>query len=120
MLLIQGQEVKYQLTFLESLGAFAKSPRARVSNLLSIKYFENPWTSVLRGIRLPGTGIPYVIMLGTMRYRGGKDFTVVYKRRPVWVLEFRDEEYERWVIPAEPNRSAVSELQRQISGGGGS
>lgn len=121
MLLIQGEQLKYQLTPLESLGALAKSPTAKVSNLVSINRFDDPWNKeVLRGIRAPGTAFPFKIMLGTMRFWSGRDFVVVYGRRPVWVLAFKGEKYERWVIPGEPNQSVVSELLRQIDRGGGS
>ena len=121
MLLIQGEQLKYQLTPLESLGALAKSPTTKVSNLVSIKCFDDPWNrEVLRGIRAPGTGFPFQIMLGTMRFWYGRDFVVVYKRRPVWVLAFKGEKYERWVIPVEQNQSVISELRKQIDRGGGS
>jgi len=104
MLIIDGNQITYQLSLLEKVGAFSRSPSADVSNLISITREENPWTSkVLRGMRAPGTGIPYVIMLGTMRHRGGKDFCVVYKRRPVLVLEFKNEKHQRWIIPATPD-----------------
>jgi hypothetical protein len=38
--------------------------------------------------------------LGTMWHRKGRDFCVVYRRRPVLILEFENEKYKRWVIPA--------------------
>ena len=121
MLLIQGEQLKYQLTPLESLGALAKSPTAKVSNLVSINRFDDPWKErVLRGIRAPGTGFPFQIMLGTMRFGSRRDFVVVYKRRPVWVLAFKGEKYERWVIPVEQNQSIISELENQIDRGWGS
>lgn len=116
MLLMQGEQLKYQLTSLESLGALAKSPTAKVSNLVSINRFDDPWNrEVLRGIRAPGTGFPFQIMLGTMRFWSGRDFVVVYKRRPVFVLEFKDEKYERWIIPAEPNEELVNKIEQRMN-----
>lgn len=101
MLISQDGLIKYQLAPLEKLGAFATSPTASVENILEARIIENPWTpEVLRGIRAPGTGFPFLIMLGTMRHRKGKDFCVVYKRKPVIVLELKDEKFRRWVIPA--------------------
>lgn len=116
MLLIQGQQLKYQLTPLESLGALAKSPTANIPNLVGINHFDDPWKGrVLRGIRAPGTGFPFLIMLGTMQFWSRRDFVVVYKRRPVFVLEFKDEKYERWIIPAEPNEELVNKLQEKMN-----
>ena len=101
MLIYQNGTLTYQLSALETIGAFSFSPTASVENILDVKIVDNPWTTeVLRGIRAPGTGFPYLIMLGTMRHRKGKDFCVIYKRRPVIVLELKNEKFKRWVIPA--------------------
>lgn len=101
MLISQNGTLTYKLSALETIGAFSFSPTASVENILDVKIVDNPWTTeVLRGIRAPGTGFPYLIMLGTMRHRKGKDFCVVYKRRPVIVLELKNEKFKRWVIPA--------------------
>ena len=101
MLKVVGDRLTYELSALEKVGALASSPSADIANLISVTREENPWsTRVLRGIRAPGTGFPYVIMLGTMWHRKGRDFCVVYKKRSVLILEFKNEKFKRWVIPA--------------------
>jgi hypothetical protein len=60
---------------------------------------ESPWRrDVLKGIRAPGTAIPFVVLLGTMRYRGGKDFTAIYNRRAADIYEFKNSAYKRWIL----------------------
>jgi len=115
VLKIQDGQLTYQLSLLEKFGAFHGSPTAQIENLVSVSKEEDPWsTKVLRGIRAPGTGFPFLIMLGTMRHRKGKDFTVVYKRRAVLVLEFENEDFKRWVIPAtETNQAVLTALSRR-------
>ncbi len=111
MLKIQDGQLTYQLSLLEKFGAFHGSPTAQIENLVSVSKEEDPWsTKVLRGIRAPGTGFPFLIMLGTMRHRKGKDFCVVYKRNPVLVLEFENENFKRWVIPANRENQAAIEF----------
>lgn len=112
MLKVDGDQITYELSLLEIIGAFGNSPKARIANLKSVTKRDDPWTTqVLRGIRAPGTGFPYLIMLGTLRHRKGKDFCVVYKRRPVLVLEFENEPFKRWVIPDNPqNQATLTEL----------
>ena len=112
MLTIEGEHLTYKLSLLESIGAFGGSPTSKIKNLKSIHLDTSPWTAkVLRGIRAPGTGFPYVIMLGTMRHRKGKDFCVVYKKNPVLILEFENEKYKRWVIPAnQENREKLESI----------
>ena len=72
------------------------------SDLISRKVVENPWRSgILKGIRAPGTAIPFYLLLGTMRYKGGKDFTIIYRNKPVEVFEFKSGPYKRWIITKE-------------------
>ena len=112
MLVIADGRIRYRLSWLEKLGAFGRDPQARLSNLTSVAFHAHPWTrEVLRGVRAPGTGFPFLIMLGTMRYWSGKDFCVVYRRRPVLVLEFKDEKFNRWVIPATEGNRALLRAQ---------
>lgn len=112
MLHFADKKLIYKLSPLEMLGALRGTPSARVENLKSVELHQDPWTSkVLRGIRAPGTGFPFVIMLGTLRHRFGKDFSVVYRRRPVLLLEFENESFARWAIPAaEENIKLLSSL----------
>lgn len=112
MLILSGDKLTYSLSFLEKLGAFGKSPTTHLNNVQEIKFVENPWSrEVLRGLRAPGTGIPYLIMLGTMRHRKGKDFCVIYKRNPVIVIEFMNEKFVRWVIPdSAENRRILEDI----------
>jgi len=113
MLKVVGDRITYKLTPIEKLGAFGNSPTANVTNLVTYFREENPWTvKTMRGIRAPGTGFPYIIMLGTLWHRRGRDFCVVYKRRPVLVLEFRNEKFQRWVIPmTEANFAVVNSIK---------
>lgn len=100
MLKIDGENLRYDLRWLENFGAFGRDPRTKISYLKAVTRHKNPWTSeVLRGIRAPGTGFPFLIMLGTMWHRRGRDFCVVYKRKPVLVLEFDGAGFKRWIIP---------------------
>ena len=113
-LVAEGEFLRYRMSLLSKIGAFGGEPKARVSNLKQVTQSDNPWTrEVLRGIRAPGTGFPFLIMLGTMRYRGGKDFCAVYKRNPVLILEFNNENFNRWVIPAnETNKEVLRDLKK--------
>lgn len=88
-----------RLSKMEKLGSLHSDISVSKDKLISKTLHQNPWTKeVLKGIRAPGTGIPYVILLGTMRYRGGKDFTAIYKRKPVEIYEFKDESFKRWIV----------------------
>ncbi len=92
-------ELILQLSLREKVFALHGNPRAKVSDLISNTESDKPWTKeVLRGVRAPGTGIPYVVLLGSMRFKGGKDFTAIYKRGPVRIYEFGAGEFTRWIV----------------------
>ena len=94
-----GSEIELSLTKREKLAALHGNLIAKKSDLISRKVVENPWRSgLLKGVRSPGTGIPFYLLLGTMRYKDGKDFTIIYRNKPVEVLEFKGGPYKRWII----------------------
>jgi hypothetical protein len=95
----QGNNLILKLSMWEKIGGLHKDLVVSKDNLIKKTVHKNPWSKeVLRGFRAPGTGIPYVILLGTMRFRGGKDFTAIYKRRPVTVYEFKESTFKRWIV----------------------
>lgn len=94
-----GDYLILKLSRWEIIGGLRKDLMVPRSKLVMKTVFKNPWSKeVLKGVRAPGTGIPYVILLGTMRYKGGKDFTAIYKRKPVTVYEFKDYSFKRWIV----------------------
>ena len=87
-----------QLSILEALGAIRTSPEIDLSEIESVEIVPNPWTSqVLKGFRI-GTGFPYIVLLGTMKYLKGKDFCAVYKRRPNAVITLKSGPFKRWIF----------------------
>jgi hypothetical protein len=96
---VNRDRVRFELSFWEKLGAFAHSQDIAISDVDSVEIVSNPWTSaVLKGVRAPGTGIPLIAMLGTMRYRGGKDLCAIYRRRPNAVVRLKSGPYKRWIF----------------------
>ena len=97
-----GDEIILSLTKREKIAALHGNLFANKSDLISRKVVENPWRSgLLKGVRAPGTAIPYYLLLGTMRYKGSKDFTIIYRNKPVEVFEFKSGPYKRWIISKE-------------------
>ena len=83
----------------------ALAPKEEIFGLK--KSFTIPWKEIvniaevtdlwvhIRGIRAPGTGFPGVIMLGTTRYQGKKDFNAVYGHKPGFVISLTGGLYAR-------------------------
>lgn len=72
------------------------------SSVVSSEIVPDPWP-ILRGCRAPGTGIPFVIVLGTLRYQGLKDFCVVYRRRPARVITCQGFTFARVIVTLNAN-----------------
>ena len=114
ILVVEGADVVVRLSWLERLGACRRSnPRAPLANVKEIRAIENGWTEV-RGIRAPGTGIPDVIMLGTTRRRGGKDFDAIYRTGLTAVVEFEGAEWGRFAVSHEDAWRMANKVQEAL------
>ena len=106
---IDGLELVVHLSPLEKLAAFrAGDPRFALSSVSEVVVEPNAWAA-LRGVRAPGTGVPYVIACGTRRFPGGKDLALVHGgRRPGLRVDFDgDAPYSRLVVTvADPQATA--------------
>lgn len=113
---IAGEKVRLNLSFLEIFGAFHNSPEVNISEIESIEIEENPWVrEVLKGVRAPGTGIPFVVMLGTMRYLQGKDFVAIYRRKPAAIVTLKSGKFKRWIFEIK-DMSEIDALKKAIDG----
>ncbi|HUW77451.1 MAG TPA: hypothetical protein VMV52_01720 [Candidatus Nanopelagicaceae bacterium] len=81
----------------EQLAALHADIRIPLHNIADVEISDRPWR-ILRGIRAPGTGFPGVIMVGTMRWKKRKDFCAIYGRRPVIVVNLRNEAFSRLIV----------------------
>lgn len=94
-----ANQLQLKLSVLEKIFALHGDIWVDKSLLIKKVRVENPWRrEVIKGFRAPGAAIPFVVLLGTMRYRGGKDFTAIYNRTAVDIYEFKDSAYKRWIV----------------------
>lgn len=91
--------IKLQLSEWESVGALSSSPEMPISEISKISYYDDLWSSkIMKGFRAPGTGVPFLIMLGTMRTLKWKAFCAIYKRRPGVVIDFKSGPFDQWIF----------------------
>jgi hypothetical protein len=93
----QGGYLRISLSGKEELGALKRSFSIPLDQVINIARVSDLWVH-LRGIRAPGTGFPSVIMLGTTRYQGKKDFNAVYGHKPGFVVTLIGNEFMRILI----------------------
>lgn len=96
-LAIEPDTIVVRLSLLEKLGAMHGDVHVPRSSVREVRVTSKPWNEV-RGMRAPGTGVPGVIMLGTMRGMFGKDFCAVYRHQSAIVIELEDHSYQRLIV----------------------
>jgi hypothetical protein len=113
-IVIAGNRVRLELSLLEKLGAIRNSPEIDLGEIESIEVVDNPWTNqVLKGFRI-GTGFPYLVLLGTMQYKKGRDFCAIYKRRPNAVVTLKSGPFKRWIFEIK-DMSEIELLKKAIA-----
>jgi hypothetical protein len=106
-----GDELILELSFWERVGAFHSSPRVAISAVTKIEFVEKLWSNeVLRGMRAPGTGLPFVVLLGSMRGRKYCDFTAIRGRAAGVVITLSEGQFQRWIFTLSQPKSDLEGL----------
>ena len=94
-----GDELVLELSLWEKLAALHSNPRIQVDSVEKVEFFDELWGShTLRGVRAPGTAIPYVILYATLRGRGYRDFVAMKGRGEGVVLTLKTGPFARWIF----------------------
>lgn len=108
---VVGDKLILELSVLEKIGAFHSSPQVAVTAVSKVEFVEKLWSNeVLRGLRAPGTGFPYVVLLGTMRGRKYRDFTAIKGRGAGVEICLNEGPFERWIFTLEQPKSEIEGL----------
>jgi hypothetical protein len=117
-LLLEGNDLVLKLSFWEKVWSLHSNPRTPIGSVEKVEFVDTLWSSkVLRGVRAPGTGIPYVVLLGTMRGRRYRDFVALKGRKMGVVLTFNSTPFARWIFTLKQDRSEVEALLRDTPKG---
>jgi len=110
-----GNELILELSIWEKLGALHDSPRVGAGSVEKIEFIDQLWgSSTLRGVRAPGTALPYVVLLGTLRGRGYRDFVAMSGRGEGVVLTLKSGPFARWIFTLRQPKAdleALTQLQ---------
>ncbi|MGH9102524.1 MAG: hypothetical protein ACRDYD_06035 [Acidimicrobiales bacterium] len=91
--------------------------RVPLAAVRAVRVSDRPW-SELRGMRAPGTGLPWVISLCTRRGPGVRDFAAVYKERPVVVVETEGAHFDRLVVSCQDPTGEARRITIALPGAG--
>lgn len=104
-LVVQPTHLAVRLGSWERFGTFQASFDVPWEHIVYAEAVKDMWPRV-RGWRWPGIGIPHVILVGRMRYRGGRDFCALIGTKPGIVLELTHAPYER-ILATAPNAPQI-------------
>jgi hypothetical protein len=62
-------------------------------------------------VRAPGTAIPYVVLLGTLRGRGYKDFVAMVGRGEGVIITLKSGPFARWIFTLKQSKEDIHLLQ---------
>lgn len=108
-MLIDDQEVTVSLSAAEKIEALHGNvtfPRAAVVRARVVP----DGLEEVHGLRMPGTGLPGVIMVGTWRDGEMVTFAACHGRRSAVVLDLADQVYDRIVVTVDYPDKAVARL----------
>lgn len=105
---VNGSELVVGMNPLEALGAMHGAVRVPLAAIADLDSSASLWDA-LRGHRMPGTGIPGVIALGTWRYRDGKDFVAVYGTHGV-IVTLTGSSWSRLLVSSRAPRNLCHEI----------
>ena len=116
ILLFDGAELRLKLSRWERLGALVSPPLAKIDQVESVEFVDTLWSKdVLRGVRSPGTAIPYVVLIGVMRGTGFKDFCVIKRKKPGVIITFSSGPFQRWIYTLEGPRHAEDQILGKLA-----
>jgi hypothetical protein len=105
-LVVTPTTLEYELSGWEKVGACRGDLVVPRSEVLDVRAVPSVWSAV-RGIRAPGYGMPGHRMLGTWRYKGGKDFVDARYGQAGVVVELSPHERFRRLVLTVPDPDAT-------------
>jgi len=108
-LLIDDDAVTVELSAIEKFEALHGNvtvPRSAIAGVRTVP----DGMDELHGLRMPGTGVPGVVMVGTWRDHEIVTFAVCHGRRPAVVIDLTDQVYDRLVITVDDPDEAIARL----------
>jgi hypothetical protein len=106
-----GDVLVLQLSFWEKLAALHSNPRAPLASIEKFEFVDQLWgSSILRGVRAPGTALPYVVLYGTLRGLKYRDFVAMKGRGEGAVISFKNGTFARWIFTLTQKEEEIRSL----------
>lgn len=108
-LIINDDTITVQMSLAEKAEAMHRDltvPRSAISGVQVV----SDGLSEVHGLKMPGTGIPGVIMVGTWLSHDGNTFAVCHGSGRAVVITLQDQHYDRIVMTLDNPEDVASQL----------
>jgi hypothetical protein len=114
---VVGDQIQLKLSIWEKLGALHGDLNAPIAAISKVEFAEKLWGSeTLRGVRAPGTALPYVVLLGTLRGLKYRDFVAMKGRGEGAIITFSEGPFARWIFTLEQPKAEIEALGSDTPG----
>src|SRR5580698_3135440 len=110
-LIVEGADLVVKMSDLEKVEAVHIDIHVPLTTVHEVRAVDDAWPE-LRGIRAPGTGIPFVIAVGTRRGSFGKDFAAVHGKGPAVVVDLEGADFTRLVVTTDDAAARAQTIAR--------
>jgi hypothetical protein len=108
-LVITGDTLTVQMSLGEKAEALHRDLTVPRSAVTGVRIVEDGLAEV-HGLKMPGTGIPGVIMVGTWLSSEGSTFAVCHGRGPAIVIDLAGQHVDRIIMTVPNAEQALSDL----------
>lgn len=108
---VKDGELIVEVKGFHRLLALKRSVRFPVKSLRAVRHDPSAAAGFWKGLRLPGTHLPGVIIAGTFYKGGQRHFYDVRRKERTIVLELVDAPYDRVIVEVEDPDREVSKLR---------
>lgn len=106
-IVVDGDTATVSLSALEKVEALHGDVSIAKSSIVGVHDVPDGLAEV-HGMRMPGTGLPGVILVGTFLEPGRRTFAVCHGARPAVVFDLKGEHFDRLVVTVDnPEALAV-------------
>jgi hypothetical protein len=108
-LVINDDTVTVQMSRLEKAEALHRDLTVPRSAITGVRVVSDGMSEV-HGLKMPGSGVPGVIMVGTWVSGEGTTFAVCHRSGPAIVIDLTGQHYDRIVVTADNPEQLLTQL----------
>jgi len=109
-ILVTADSISVVLTATERMEALHGDVIVPRSSVVGVRAVDDAMSEV-HGIRAPGTGVPGLLMIGTLHDHGAKTFAVCHGRHRAVLIELSGQAFDRLLVTVDDVDEVLAQLR---------